>query len=167
MKWNYTIITSIAAGILLMCVVLIHSGFSVSFAREPPEFFTEQYLDSGTDDYEPSSTSVEAVEHWLPDWYNLTLSEMDTLLFTRLKGIRERCQTYGGLRNQWRSFPPIVMRRSRNIEYCATAKAGSTFWKRLLEATKYRGRRQEKDGGARIVSLNEGGGRWYIFIPNS
>ena len=149
MKWNYTIIASAATGIVTLCVVIAHTSYRFGVSQQP-NFYTEEYSTNGGD-YDTSPSDVK-LEHWLPDWYNTT--DTDLLLYVRLKGIRERCQSYSGVRNEWKSAPPIVMRRSRNIEYCATAKAGSTFWKQLLRVTKHRGTRSEKDSGAKIVCMD-------------
>ncbi|XP_067952138.1 carbohydrate sulfotransferase 14-like [Watersipora subatra] len=71
------------------------------------------------------------LEHWLPDWYNV--SDVDILLKNRVRMVRERCESYNGERNIWKTKPLLRMVRSKRLVYCCTAKAGSTFWRNILQ----------------------------------
>ena len=136
MKWNcYTITAAVAAGILALYLTAVYSSYNRVKILAQPEFVAE-YTEKGGSPSTPP-TDDRRLEHWLPDWYEKT--DIVSLLNSRLKGIKERCRTYIGARNKWRRSPPIVLKRSPTIDYCATAKAGSTFWKFLLAAIKYKG----------------------------
>ena len=86
--------------------------------------------------YQNTSSMVERVEdiktvHWLPDWYNKT--DIGRVLSNRVEEVQKRCRTYTGDKNKWASEPKIRIARTKNLAYCHTAKAGSTFWRKLLQ----------------------------------
>lgn len=78
-----------------------------------------------------SAEGYISLDHWLPDWYEEP--DIDYVLHQRLLHIRQRCLSgFTGKRNAWKEEPALVIARSKQIEYCSTAKAGSTFWKNVL-----------------------------------
>ena len=85
--------------------------------------------------------------HWLPDWYNKT--DIGLVLSNRVEEVKRRCRTYSTRRNNWNHPPVKKLSRSRNLEYCHTAKAGSTFWRELLHRVK---EKEENLPGDKLVS---------------
>lgn len=77
-----------------------------------------------------------SLEHWLPDWYNET--NMESLLSNRNQLIKQRCQHSDHItRNKWKVSIRRLYARFSRITYCATAKAGSTFWRSVIHRVQW------------------------------
>ena len=133
--------------ILTFCVILtqrpIHKGETV-IVTGADNFNISADLKWSSD--ETGTDGIKLV-HWLPDWYNKT--DIGLVLSNRVEEIKRRCRTYTGSRNNWNQPPYIKLVRSKNLEYCHTAKAGSTFWRALLQQIK---EKEEDLPGDRLVS---------------
>lgn len=93
------------------------------------------------------------LEHWVPDWYSQP--DSGAVLKTRMSNILSRCKTYKGERNIWRRRVSHVYPHAGSLTYCATAKAGSTFWKNVMRTlSKNRGRRWGKQKRSQNVSVS-------------
>lgn len=91
------------------------------------------------------------LEHWRPDWYDH--ADIGLMLYNRVRRVKQRCIDYDGERNQWKILPRVKIARSNNLEYCHTAKAGSTFWSNLLQVAKDKEMIISGDPRAMIVSF--------------
>lgn len=78
---------------------------------------------------------------------------LELTLRKRVLDIRHRCQLFSGPSRRWREKPPILMVKSINIEYCCTAKTGTSFWKVLMPKVKSQKLKfSTPDAGGKIVS---------------
>lgn len=71
------------------------------------------------------------LEHWLPDWYGQP--DIGTVLSNRVGRLQQRCQTYQGHRNKWLLNVFLAHSNSTMLGFCPTAKAGSSFWKAVIQ----------------------------------
>lgn len=138
--------------IVTLCIIIFVTEV-VYWASTSVSYFSTERKQSVTAGYTSLSPTTSAFhkEHWLPDWYNQT--DIGLLLYRRVREVKHRCAEYEGERNKWKVKPRVKLAHSKNLEYCYTAKAGSTFWGHLLEASKKAEPRFRGRHGPSMVSM--------------